>query len=253
MSVLGIITCSVLELEIAHLLSRYEHAKRITIIENGMSERLMNSLKNSNSKELVLIEDISKIRHQRKFEVLVEILDIALHNNKLTFRRTLRHKVDDMSNVVDVILLGYGLCGNALKNPEEMFKTASVPVFLPYDNNELVDDCIGIIIGGREIYYKEQCKNPGTFFMTSGWVNHWREMLKTQFGGIDLLLMKKLLADYNRSLLLITPVMTESDMRAKIEGFNKLFSLRSEVRKGSLKMLEDVFKRSLSHLLHVGV
>ena len=64
---------------------------------------------------------------------------------------------------VDALVLGYGLCGNALEKPEKLLSEAGVPVFIPMDEDHPVDDCIGLLIGGRECYYKEQCKVAGPF------------------------------------------------------------------------------------------
>ena len=40
-------------------------------------------------------------------------------------------------------------------------------------------------IGGRECYYKEQCKVAGTFFMIPGWTYHWKRMFEQEFGNMD--------------------------------------------------------------------
>ena len=81
-----------------------------------------------------------------------------------------------MAPYVDAILLGYGLCGNALKDHEELFLDSRVPVFLPMDGDHPVDDCVGLIIGGRENYYEEQCKVAGTMFINSGFLRHWETL-----------------------------------------------------------------------------
>ena len=53
-----------------------------------------------------------------------------------------------MGRHVDAIVLGYGLCGNALQKPEELLVDAGVPIFIPMDQDHPVDDCVGLIIGG---------------------------------------------------------------------------------------------------------
>lgn len=140
---------------------------------------------------------------------------------------------------MDAIVLGYGLCGNALDNHEEIMRDADVPLFMPVDEDHTVDDCVGLIIGGREAYYKEQCNIAGTFFMNAGFSRHWKGLLhKASIAKFDEAMSRRIMAGYERSLLLITPVLSEDEMAANIEEFNRLYGLRTEVRKGTLEILE---------------
>jgi hypothetical protein len=40
-----------------------------------------------------------------------------------------------------------------------------------------VDDCVGLIIGGRENYYARQRECAGTWFMNAGFSRHWQTMI----------------------------------------------------------------------------
>lgn len=144
---------------------------------------------------------------------------------------------------MDAILLGYGLCGNALKDHDELLPASVVPVLLPMDGDHPVDDCVGLIIGGRENYYEEQCRVAGTTFINSGFSRHWETMLHKgrtaeKFG---LVMMKRLMASYERSLLLPTPVASERELALGIQEFNKIYGLRTEVRLGTLDILEKAW------------
>src|SRR5208283_2283533 len=97
--------------------------------------------------------------------------------------------------------------------------------------------CVGLIIGGREYYYGEQCKEAGTFFMIPGWTRHWRRLFEKEFGKLDPQMAKRIFSSYKRSLLLPTPVALEETMRQNIEEFNELLGFRTEVRKGTLDIL----------------
>lgn len=142
---------------------------------------------------------------------------------------------------VDALLLGYGLCGNALEKPDELLSDAGVPLFIPMDVDHPVDDCVGLIIGGRKNYFGEQRKVAGTFFMIPGWTCHWRRMFEQEFGNLSLDLAKRLFANYERSLIISTPIMSENQMRRNTDAFNEMFGLRSEIRKGTLKILSNTY------------
>jgi hypothetical protein len=144
--------------------------------------------------------------------------------------------------------LGYGLCGNALQNPEELLSDAGVPVFIPMDQDHPVDDCVGLIIGGRERYYQEQCSVAGTFFMIPGWTRHWKELFAKEYGSVDVEFARRIFANYERSLLVPNPTLPVDEMRRNIEEFNRLFGFRTEVRPGKLDMLKKTWETAKNHL-----
>lgn len=241
MATLGIIACQILELELAHLLVKDVDVSGITIVDTGFSDGFLRAVTQKNEVIPRLIKDVSKCRSAEsdRFEVVVQILELGLHLVIRDLRSAVVNAVSEMSTYVDAIVLGYGLCGNALDNHEEIMRDADVPLFMPVDEDHTVDDCVGLIIGGREAYYKEQCNVAGTFFMNTGFSRHWKDLLhKVSAAKFDEAMSRRIMAGYERSLLLITPVLSEDEMAANIEEFNRLYGLRTEVRKGTLEILE---------------
>ena len=119
-----------------------------------------------------------------------------------------------------------------------------VPVLMPIDEDHTVDDCVGLIIGGREAYYEEQCKVAGTFFMNAGFTRYWKDLLqRINAVKVDEAMSKRIMAGYERSLLLITPVLSKDEMATNIEEFNQTYGLRTEVRMGTLAILEKTLAR----------
>jgi len=113
-----------------------------------------------------------------------------------------------------------------------------VPVVLPMDGDHPVDDCVGLIIGGRENYYEEQCRVAGTMFINSGFSRHWATILhKDVARRIGPCNDEEADASYERSLLLPTPVASEQDLASGIHEFNRIYGLRTEVRLGTLDIL----------------
>ena len=245
MAVLGIITCEILEREFAHLLAGDPQIQAITILENRFSQVLTETITRQariKPRTLASLADFTPASLVG-LEVIIRVMKVGLHS----IIKDLQHEVilaaTVMAPYVDAILLGYGLCGNALKDHDDLFSDSPVPVFLPMDGDHPVDDCIGLIIGGRENYYEEQCKVAGTMFINSGFMRHWKTVFykgrTAEKYGIGI--SKRLMADYERSLLLPTAVASEQELASGVQEFNKIFGLRTEVRRGTLDLLKQAW------------
>jgi hypothetical protein len=252
MTVLGVITCEVLELEFAHLLAGDSQVTQITVLDDDFSSCLVEALV-SEGRKPEKIADLSFFNQNKSdgLDVLIRVLELGLHNRKGTLQKGLVQSAKEMGEKVDGIVLGYGLCGNALEKPDELLADAGVPVFIPMDRDHPVDDCVGLLIGGRECYYGELCRVAGTFFMIPGWTRHWKGMLTKEFGEFDAKTIKRILgmSNYERSLIIPNPVLSEKQMRENIEEFNRLFNFRTEVRQGTLAILNNTWESAKNHLL----
>jgi hypothetical protein len=242
--VIGIITCEILELEFAYLVSMDPDVAGITVVENATSAGFIKALESIGRFEprtIPVLRGFSPV-FNGNMEILVRVLELALHDRKKLLQDGLGKAVKEMAQYVDGIVLGYGLCGNALQNPEELFADAGVPVFIPMDEDHPVDDCVGLVIGGREYYYGEQCKEAGTFFMIPGWTKHWRRLFEKEYGNLDPKMAKRIFSGYKRSLLIPTGISSEEVMRENIEEFNALFGFRTEVRDGTMDILRNAWE-----------
>ncbi|CAB1073377.1 diguanylate cyclase/phosphodiesterase (GGDEF & EAL domains) with PAS/PAC sensor(s) [Olavius algarvensis Delta 1 endosymbiont] len=250
MSVLGILTCEILELEFAYLLNSDQDIAGITVLENSRSARLLEALACAKTPNLNRVTDLSSFAPamENGLEVLVQVLELGLHNRKKLLQQGLIDAACAMGTRVDAILLGYGLCGNALENPQALLADAGVPIFIPMDEDHPVDDCVGLVIGGRQAYYEEQCKVAGTFFMIPGWTCHWRRMFERNFGNLSIDMARRLFENYERSLLIPSPVMAEDSLSQNAKEFNKRFGLREEIRPGTLDILNESWNSAKTFL-----
>ena len=254
MAVIGILTCEILEFEFAHLLKTDPEVARLTVLEDLRSGRLIEKLRaNGPQNRYQSLQLISKVVEFRadpsvKLEVLVRVMELALHDRKKILQEALVKAASEMSPHVEAIFLGYGLCGNALDKPEKLLADTGIPVFIPMDEDHPVDDCVGLLLGGRTCYYGEQCKTAGTFFMIPGWTSHWKRIFDKNFGKMSTDMAKRLFAHYERSLLVTTPIMPEDEMYRNIEEFNNMFGLRTEKRAGTLHILEESWQAAKAYL-----
>jgi hypothetical protein len=243
-AVLGVITCEILELEFGHLLSTDEDLGRVTVLQDERSSRLFSTLEQSRDGHLRRISSLDEFTPARGShpEALVRVLEVGLHIWPKKLREALLEASQEMSQHVDALLLGYGLCGNALEAPEELLSDIGVPVFIPMDADHPVDDCVGMLIGGRERYYAEQCKVAGTFFFTPGWSSHWRRLLDREMGGVNVDIARRMFEHYERALLISNPVMSDGDMQQEIEEFVEMFGFRIETCGGTLDILKGAWQ-----------
>ena len=252
MTIIGILTCEILELEFAHVLAHDSEIEGITVLENAHSFGLIEALESAHIRpgRIPLLKGFTP-NYPDQLEVLVRVLELGLHHGKRILQEALVKAAKEMGRYVDAIVLGYGLCGNALQKPDELLADAHVPIFIPMDEDHPVDDCVGLVIGGREHYYGEQCRVAGTFFMIPGWTRHWKQMFKIEHGGFGVEFTKRMfgMADYERSLVIPNPALPEKEMLQNIEDFNQLFGFRTEVRQGTLNILDKTWKSAKRYLL----
>lgn len=238
MAVIGIITCEILELEFARLLGADSEVARVSVLEDRWSKRLIGLL------ETEAKCDLRRLPHVRSFEadpnepveVLVRVLELGLHRNQAVLRDAISEAAHALRPFVHALLVGYGLCGNALADPKAVLDV-DVPVFLPMEQDRLVDDCVGLCLGGRDAYYAEQCRVPGTFFLTPGWSHHWMRMLDSHSGEVSQPLLKRILAGYERALVIRTTAQAEDEAKRLGLEFSRRTGLRLEVCQGTLSLL----------------
>jgi hypothetical protein len=246
MAVLGVICCESLELEFAHLLGSDGEVGRVTVLEDGRSARLLSGLEGQGRRDVKGISSLAQFVPDEggRPEVLVRVLELGLHIWPKKLRGALVEAAEEMAPRVDALVLGYGLCGNALEAPRELLSNLGVPVFVPMDEDHPVDDCVGLLIGGRERYYAEQCKIAGTFFITPGWASHWRRMFDLTTGGVSVKIAKRMFEHYERTLLISNPVVSNEEMREDISEFVETFGFRVEACQGTMSILHRTWEEA---------
>ncbi len=94
-------------------------------------------------------------------DVSYETLDFGLHLHPNNLRETLQRKIEQVSSRADVLLLGYGLCSTAVVGLKATEATLVIP---------RTDDCIGIFLGSCAAYRQQVQQEPGTYYLTKGWI-----------------------------------------------------------------------------------
>lgn len=110
-------------------------------------------------------------------DVTYQVLDFGLHINPPNLKRALQDAIDAAAGTADEIILGYGFCSMAVMGLRANGCTLVVPH---------VDDCISIFLGSRNEYKKQIKAEPGTYYLTKGWI----EVGDTPFSDYDRLVEK---------------------------------------------------------------
>ena len=90
----------------------------------------------------------------------ITFLDYGLHRWPNRLHQAVQSQIDDLEEP-HLVVLGYGLCGNGLDGIKARQHTLLV---------SRADDCIAILLGSRARYREEFEKEPGTYYLTKGWL-----------------------------------------------------------------------------------
>ncbi len=101
----------------------------------------------------------------------MEFLEYGLHRHPHKLQKTLQEKIDETPDKWDSILLGYGLCSHGTLGLKSKKKKLIIP---------RAHDCIALLLGSRERYNEEFSGEPGTIYLSRGWIEHGGDPL-TQF------------------------------------------------------------------------
>jgi hypothetical protein len=167
-----------------------------------------------------------------------EILDFGLHINPAELKRVLQEKIDEASPKADVLLLGYGLCSMAVVGLTARSATLVIP---------RTDDCIAIFLGSCSAYKEQAKKEPGTYYLTKGWI----EVGDTPFEEHNLLIEKYgqekaermtrlMLKNYKRLAFINTGVYEIERYREYARTTAEKFNLRFEEIDGSPALVKKM-------------
>jgi hypothetical protein len=98
----------------------------------------------------------------------ISFMDYGLHRVPAKMTGTLQEVIDSLPEP-SLVVLGYGLCGNGLRGIKARQHTLLIP---------RSDDCIAVLLGSYKAYMREFQKEPGTYYLTKGWLESGSNPLK---------------------------------------------------------------------------
>lgn len=160
-----------------------------------------------------------------------QVFDFGLHVNPEKLHHIIQEAINQVNGQYETILLGYGLCSQAMIGIQANGCTLILP---------RVDDCISIFLGSKEKYLAQLENEPGTYYLTKGWI----EVGDTPFSEYDRVresysletadrICKLMLANYKRLALINTGQYEMEQYRKYSQQQAEKFNLRYEEIPGS--------------------
>lgn len=164
-------------------------------------------------------------------EMAYEVLDFGLHLAPTSLKERLQEAIDENGKTYDTIILGYGLCSLAVVGLVARDCTLVIPK---------VDDCIAIFLGSGEEYANQAKKEPGTYYLTKGWIEVSDTLLDEQERIVEkygeeraIQIMQIILKNYKRLVYIDTGVENQDKYRDVAKKTANQFKLRFEEVQGS--------------------
>ncbi|MBN1537457.1 MAG: DUF1638 domain-containing protein [Anaerolineales bacterium] len=193
-----------------------------------------------NSKTLILacatvIEEILPLMPS---DMKYEVLDFGLHVNPNQLRHILQETIDGANSRFDTIILGYGLCSQAIIGIKASCCTLVIP---------RVDDCIAIFLGSSKSYQNQLKTEPGTYYLTKGWIEvgdspfaQYEKIAAKQGKERADRIMRLMLKNYTRLALINTGRYGMDHYREYARKTAQQFGLRYEEIMGSTTLIQKM-------------
>ena len=128
----------------------------------------------------ILSRELSFLAAQSANQVDITWVGRGLHNTPEKLRSHLSDVVDglyeqmenkELEHRPDYIVLGYGLCSNAVVG----IRCRDIPIVVPR-----TDDCIALFMGSQERYLREFSEASGAYWLNSGWIEQSARMINDE-------------------------------------------------------------------------
>lgn len=163
-------------------------------------------------------------------------MEAQLHLNPERLKEAIRAAVADADKPGATIVLGYGMCSNAVLGLKTEHATLVVPK---------VDDCVAMMLGSNEAFAAETEKECGSYFVAKAYLEECdtimseHEKLVEKRGRERAEKMMRLLLDhYTRIVLIDTGRYDLEPYRARVAGFAETFDLAVEEVPGTTRILD---------------
>ena len=167
-------------------------------------------------------------------------LDFGLHLKPANLKQVLQEAIDKAGESADTVLLGYGLCSMAVVGLTATNCTLVVPK---------VDDCIAIFLGSRQAYSAQSGAEPGTYYLTKGWIevsdtiwDEYQKLIERYGETTAQRMMRLMLKNYTRLAYIDTGQRDQERYRDYARMVADAFQLRYEEVQGSSRLIEKLLQ-----------
>lgn len=166
-------------------------------------------------------------------------LEQSLHRTPQKMKEAIQEEINKAERWEgDSIILSYGLCSNGIVGIKANRHTLVIP---------RVHDCITLFLGSRQRYFEEHQKEPGTYYLTRGWIDEKKSPLGIyeeycQKYGKETAewAIKEELKNYTRIALVESELGVSETHRKHARENARFLNLRYEEIKGSLDFFRKI-------------
>ena len=115
-----------------------------------------------------IMEPEIEMLRQGSHALEVHYLDQGLHRTPQRMLGIVQEKIDAVEAEASEIVLGYGLCSRGIAG----LKCQRVRLVIPRCH-----DCIALFLGSLETYQRRMEAQPGTYYLTPGWIREKKDPL----------------------------------------------------------------------------
>jgi hypothetical protein len=169
-----------------------------------------------------------------------QTLEPGLHVRPEALHSALQAAIDETVGTIDTIVIGYGLCSQAVIGLHSTACTLVVP---------RVDDCIALCLGSCLAYRQQTRQEPGTFYLTRGWIEaglglsaEYQQLLERYGARRAERIMQLTLQHYTRLAFVDTGQPDLDPYRQVARQTSEQFGLRYEEIPGSLALLKKTIQ-----------
>jgi hypothetical protein len=168
-------------------------------------------------------------------------LEQSLHRTPQKMKPIIQEEIDKAAEQeLDYIILSYGLCSNGILG----VRVNRHPIVIPR-----VHDCIALFLGSWDRYMEEHNKEPGTYYLTKGWIEEgksplgiYQEYCQRYDKETAEWVIKEELKNYTRIALVDMGVELSETHREHAQENARFLHLRYEEIKGSLEFFEKMLR-----------
>jgi hypothetical protein len=180
--------------------------------------------------------------HVRPDGISFVFLEQSLHRTPQKMKEAIQEEINKAEGWEggDSIILSYGLCSNGIVGIKANRHTIVIP---------RVHDCITLFLGSRERYFEEHQKEPGTYYLTRGWIEEKKSPLGIyeeycQRYGKETAewAIKEELKNYTRIALVESELGLSDNHRKHAQENARFLNLRYEEIKGSLDFFRKIIQ-----------
>jgi hypothetical protein len=251
--VLAIVGCQVLEDEIVHVISIDPTLSKVIIVKSAEAKSIYDKMFHSiPDKEVVLVppDQVSNSLPEEGESVIVRLLPISLHQISSELRDVVMNEIANLQKICNGVLVFYGMCGNTFLNIDRMAADFSIPVVILRDEQDrIIDDCIGAVLGGTDEYLDFLRKDRGGYPLNHMWASNWRYFMReTQLlrddDGLEEVKMVFQCMGYSKVVKLDTGIGDRSEYDKDIREFARIFGFEIESVPCTTKVVESCYQRA---------